>query len=194
MSDPRPHAVWLVRHGETAWTASRQHTGRTDIPLSDLGERHARAVRTTLAGRSFALVLTSPLARARTTCTLAGYGDVALPEPDLMEWDYGQVEGKTTDEFRATYPGWLIWDDGPPGGETADQVGVRADRVIARCASVAGEVALFGHAHQLRILAARWLSLPAVNGRHFLMDTASISVLGWERDTRAIASWNHPAR
>lgn len=194
MSDPRPHAIWLIRHGETAWTASRQHTGRTDIPLSALGEEHARAVHAYLAGRTFALVLTSPLVRARKTCELAGYGEVAQTEPDLMEWDYGEVEGVTTDDFRRTHPGWEIWKDGPPGGETADQVGVRADRVIARCATVAGEVAVFGHAHQLRIFAARWLEMPAVNGRHFLMNTASVSVLGWERDTRAIASWNYPAR
>lgn len=194
MSAPRPHAVWLIRHGETAWTESRQHTGRSDIPLTARGEAHARAVGTFLAGRPFALVLTSPLARARTTCELAGYGAVAQIEPDLLEWDYGEVEGKTTDEFRQAHPGWLIWDDGPPGGETVDQVGARADRVIARCAGVDGDVALFGHAHQLRVLAARWLDLPAVNGRHFLMDTASVSTLGWERETRAIAAWNHPAR
>jgi broad specificity phosphatase PhoE len=187
--DRRP-AFWLIRHGETEWSASGRHTGRTDIPLTEEGVRQARALGRYLAGRVFALVLTSPLSRAADTCRLAGYGNVAQSCQDLLEWDYGRAEGRTTAEMRAELPGWSVWTGGPPGGETVDAVGRRADRVIARALEAAGDVALFAHAHVLRILAARWLGLPANDGRLFLLGPASLSVLGWEREVRAISRWN----
>jgi broad specificity phosphatase PhoE len=182
--------LWLIRHGETEWSRSGQHTGRTDLPLTAQGERQAALLGRRLAGRKFALVLTSPLGRARETCRLAGFGGVARDEPDLMEWDYGAYEGRTTAQIREEVPGWIIWKGGVRGGESADQVGARCDRVIARCADVDGDVALFAHGHVLRILAARWLELPAARGRHLALDTASLSVLGHERETRVIRSWN----
>jgi broad specificity phosphatase PhoE len=182
--------LWLIRHGETEWSHSGQHTGRTDIPLTAQGERQAALLGRRLAGRKYALVLTSPLRRARATCQLAGYGDIAQDEPDLMEWDYGAYEGRTTAQIRQEVPGWIIWKGGVRGGESADQVGARCDRVIARCAEVDGDVALFAHGHVLRILAARWLGVPAVGGRYFALDTASLSVLGHEHEARVIRSWN----
>jgi len=182
--------LWLVRHGETEWSASGRHTGRTDIPLTDEGIRQARALGRHLAGRSFALVLTSPLSRAADTCGLAGYGDVAQPSEDLLEWDYGQAEGRTTTEMRAQHPGWSVWTSGPPGGETVEEVGRRTERVIARALEASGAVALFAHAHVLRILAARWLRLPPGDGRLFALGPASLSVLGWEREGRVISRWN----
>jgi broad specificity phosphatase PhoE len=182
--------LWLVRHGETEWSASGRHTGRTDIPLTDEGIRQARALSRHLAGRSFALVLTSPLSRAADTCGLAGYGDVAQPSEDLLEWDYGQAEGRTTTEMRAQHPGWSVWTSGPPGGETVEEVGRRTERVIARALEASGAVALFAHAHVLRILAARWLRLPPGDGRLFALGPASLSVLGWEREARVISRWN----
>jgi broad specificity phosphatase PhoE len=182
--------LWLVRHGETEWSASGRHTGRTDIPLTDEGIRQARALGGHLAGRSFALVLTSPLSRAADTCGLAGYGDVAQPSEDLLEWDYGQAEGRTTTEMRAQHPGWSVWTSGPPGGETVEEVGRRTERVIARALEASGAVALFAHAHVLRILAARWLRLPPGDGRLFALGPASLSVLGWEREARVISRWN----
>ncbi|HWN55349.1 MAG TPA: histidine phosphatase family protein [Verrucomicrobiae bacterium] len=182
--------LWLVRHGETEWSASGRHTGRTDIPLTDEGIRQARALGRHLAGRSFALVLTSPLSRAADTCGLAGYGDVAQPSEDLLEWDYGQAEGRTTTEMRAQHPGWSVWTSGPPGGETVEEVGRRTERVIARALEASGAVALFAHAHVLRILAARWLRLPPGDGRLFALGPASLSVLGWEREARVISRWN----
>ena len=182
--------LWLIRHGETEWSASGRHTGRTDIPLTDEGIRQARALGRHLAGRSFALVLTSPLSRAADTCGLAGYGDVAQPSEDLLEWDYGQAEGRTTAEMRAQHPGWSVWTGGPPGGETVDEVGRRTDRVIARALEASGAAALFAHAHVLRILAARWLGLPPDDGRLFALGPASLSVLGWEREGRVISRWN----
>jgi len=182
--------LWLIRHGETAWSRSGQHTGRTDVPLTPFGERQAALVGKRLAGRKFALVLTSPLSRARDTCRLAGYADVALVEPDLMEWDYGAYEGRTTAQIREEDPGWSIWGGAPRAAESADQVGARADRVIARCAQAPGEVALFAHGHVLRILAARWLELPAAAGRYFALDAASLSVLGHEHERRVLRFWN----
>jgi broad specificity phosphatase PhoE len=182
--------LWLIRHGETEWSRSGQHTGRTDIPLTAQGERQAALLGRRLAGRKFALVLTSPLGRARETCRLAGYGGVARDEPDVVEWDYGAYEGRTTAEIREEVPGWIIWKGGVRGGESADEVGARCDRVIARGADVDGDVALFAHGHVLRILAARWLGLPAVGGRHLALDTASLSVLGHEHEARVIRSWN----
>jgi broad specificity phosphatase PhoE len=182
--------IWLVRHGETAWSASGRHTGRTDIPLTDDGVRQAEALARRLAGARFALVLTSPLARARETCRLAGLAAAAEVDPDLAEWDYGALEGRTSAEIRGEIPGWTIWDGPVPGGETADQVGARADRVLARALEGGGDVALFAHGHVLRVTAARWLGLPATEGRLFALDTASVSVLGHEQEHRVVRCWN----
>jgi broad specificity phosphatase PhoE len=181
--------LWIIRHGETEWSRSGQHTGRTDILLTVQGVRQAALLGRRLAQRKFALVLTSPLGRAKETCRLAGYGEVARDEPDLVEWDYGAYEGRTSGQIREEVPGWIIWDGGV-GGESADQVGARCDRVIARCADVDGAVALFAHGHVLRILAARWLGLPAAAGRYLALDTASLSVLGHEHEARVIRNWN----
>ncbi len=191
MSSPqsRPE-IWLVRHGETEWTVSGAHTGRTDIPLTAAGERHAVEIAGCLAGRRFALVLTSPLQRARETCRLAGYGDAAQIEPDLREWDYGLYEGRTSAEIRKEAPGWTIWTSPVPQGETIAQMAARAGRVIARALDAGGDVALFAHGHLLRVLAACWLGLPPEDGKLFALGTASLSVLGWEHETRVIARWN----
>lgn len=186
-SDPE---IWLIRHGETAWSLSGQHTGRTDIPLTAAGERQAAEIARHLAGRPFALVLTSPLQRARETCRLAGYGDVAQVEPDLCEWDYGAYEGRTSAQIQESVPGWTIWTSPVPQGETIQQVAARATRVIERAAAAGGDVALFAHGHLLRILTACWLGLPPDAGRFFALGTASVSVLGYERETRVIARWN----
>lgn len=182
--------LWLVRHGETQWSAAGRHTGRTDIPLSSNGERQAAALGRHLAGRPFALVLCSPLQRARETCRLAGYAGIATFTDDLLEWDYGAYEGRTTSEIRNEVHGWSIWTGGVPEGETVEQVGYRADRVIKQAVSVRGDVALFGHGHILRVLTACWLGLPPDAGRLFALDTASLSVLGYERETRVIRVWN----
>jgi len=195
MADARtPPEIWLVRHGETAWSTAGRHTGRTDVPLTDVGREQARALRAILGGRRFASVLTSPLARARETCSLAGFGDVAEPLDDLREWDYGAYEGRTTASIREERPGWTVWSGGVPEGETAEQVGERARRVLARVEGADGEVALFSHAHFLRVLAATWLGLPPVDGRLFRLDTASVSRLGWERETRVFLTWNEDWR
>ena len=183
-------ALWLVRHGATEWSESGAHTGRTDLPLSDVGRAAAAAMGRGLAGRSFALVLTSPLQRALDTCRLAGYGERAEIDENLREWDYGDYEGRTTAEVRAERPAWNLWIDGPPNGETVEQVAERAEAVIARALAADGDVALFAHGHLLRILTARWLGLPAVCGRMFALATASISTLGFERETRVITRWN----
>jgi broad specificity phosphatase PhoE len=185
--------IWLIRHGETAWSLSGAHTGRTDLPLTEAGRANAAAVGRWLAGRKFALVLTSPLARARETCRLAGYGAVAQVDANLGEWDYGDYEGRTTADIRAETPGWSLWRDGPRNGETVAQVGARADAVLARVAGTDGAVALFAHGHLLRILTARWLGLAPDCGRLFALATATVSKLGYERDTRVIAQWNLPA-
>jgi probable phosphoglycerate mutase len=182
--------IWLVRHGETEWTLSGQHTGRTDIPLTPAGRRQAEALGRHLAARSFALVLTSPLGRARETCRLAGYGGLAEITDDLREWDYGIYEGRTTAAIRATEPGWSIWTSPIPGGESLEQVGGRARRIIDRALVAGGEVALFGHGHILRILAACWIGRPPADGRRLALDPASIGVLGWERETQLIQRWN----
>jgi probable phosphoglycerate mutase len=182
--------IWLIRHGETEWSLSGQHTGRTDLPLTAAGERHAAEIGRYLAGRSFALVLTSPLQRARETCKLAGYGDVAQLEPDLQEWDYGAYEGRTSAQIQESVPDWTIWTSPVPQGETIQQVAVRATRVIERASKAGGDVALFAHGHLLRILTACWLGLPPNDGKLFALGTASISVLGYERETRVIARWN----
>jgi broad specificity phosphatase PhoE len=182
--------LWLIRHGETEWSRSGAHTGRTDLPLTDAGRERAAAIGRCLDGRRFALVLTSPLQRARETCRLAGYGDDAVVEPDLREWDYGDYEGRTTADIRKERPGWSLWTDGVPNGETIEQVASRADSVMERALRAGGDVALFAHGHILRILAARWLELPPTAGRLFALSTASLSTLGFERETRVIARWN----
>ena len=185
--------LWLVRHGETEWSLSGKHTSRTDIPLTEHGRQRAVELRDYLAGRKFDLVLESPMERARETCAIAGYGDVAVVDEGLREWDYGVYEGRTTAEIAAGIPGWSVWKNPIVGGETVEHVGERADEVIARALEADGEthrVALFAHAHILRILAARWLGLEAVGGELFALGTGSVSVLGWERETRVIQSWN----
>jgi probable phosphoglycerate mutase len=188
-STPPPEVV-LVRHGETEWTLSGQHTGRTDVPLTERGRQEAQAVGAELRGRRFALVLTSPLARAAETCRLAGLGESAAHRDEPMEWDYGAYEGRTTIEIRTERPGWTLWRDGVPDGETAAQVGARVDRVIAELRSAAGDAAVFAHGHVLRVLAARWLGLEPAAGRLFALDPATISVLGYERETAVIRVWN----
>ena len=187
-----PAELWLFRHGETEWSRSGAHTGRTDLPLTPAGLENAAALGRCLNGRPFRLVLTSPLARAHETCRLAGYGDAALVEPNLSEWDYGDYEGRTTPDIRREIPGWSLWTDGVPNGETVEQVGARAEAVIARALAVGGDgdVALFAHGHILRILAARWLGLEPAAGRLFALGTASSSTLGYERETRVISRWN----
>jgi len=184
--------IYLARHGETAWTLSGQHTGRTDLPLTEIGERNGRALGTRLRGLAFAKVLTSPLQRAFRTCELAGFGNAAERDPDLMEWDYGEYEGRRTAEILVERPDWQLFRDGCPGGETADQVGARADRVISRVRAVRGDVLLFSSAHILRVFAARWLGLEAAGGRYLLLGTASLSLLGYEHNLAepAIRLWN----
>ena len=184
------HQIWLVRHGETEWSASGQHTGRTDIPLTPTGEHQATALGRLLAQRAFALVLSSPLGRARETCRLAGYGDVAVITDDLREWDYGDYEGRKTTDIRKGVPGWTIWAGPVPGGETIGQVAERTRRVIDRAVAATGDVALFAHGHVLRVLAATWLGLPPDGGRLLALGTASLSVLGYEREARVITTWN----
>jgi probable phosphoglycerate mutase len=179
-----------VRHGETLWTRSGKHTGRTDIPLTEEGERQGERAGHALRGRTFALVLTSPLRRAAETCRLAAFGEVAVFREELMEWDYGAHEGRTTAEIRTEVPGWSLWRDGAPEGETAADVGRRADHVIAEVRAVDGDAALFAHGHVLRVLAARWLGLPPTEGRLFALDPAAISILGYERETPVIKLWN----
>jgi broad specificity phosphatase PhoE len=180
----------LIRHGETEWSASGKHTSVTDVPLIESGRRDAELLRDRLAGREFALVLSSPRARARDTAVLAGLGAAAQVDEDLVEFDYGSYEGRTTPEIRETRPGWSVWADGAPGGETAARVGVRADRAIARALAAGGDVALFAHGHLLRVLAARWVGLPAVFGGHLALHTGAVSELGFERERRVIWLWN----
>ncbi len=186
----RPQEVVLVRHGETEWTVSAQHTGRTDIPLTDRGREDARALAAGLAERRFALVLTSPLARAAETCRLAGLGEHAARREELMEWDYGAYEGRRTVEIRQEQPGWTLWHDGVPDGETAADVGARVDRVISELRETDGDAAVFSHGHVLRVLAARWLGLEPTAGRLFALDPATISILGYERETPVVRLWN----
>ncbi len=186
------HQVVLVRHGQTAWSVSGQHTGATDIPLTDEGRGHAEALGTRLAGWTFARVFSSPLARAVETCQLAGLGDRADIVDDLREWDYGEYEGRRTADIRLERPGWGLWHDGVPAGETVEEVGRRADRVIEAARQAGGAVALFAHGHVLRVLGARWVDLPPVEGARLALSTASISVLGWERETAVIERWNDP--
>jgi probable phosphoglycerate mutase len=191
MSDPLPE-VYLARHGETAWTISRQHTGKTDIPLTVRGERNARSLGERLREMRFAKVLVSPMQRANRTAELAGLAQEAEVDADLMEWDYGEYEGLTTAEIRRTRPVWDLFRDGCPGGESVEAVGARADRIIGRLHPIDGRTILFGHSHFFRVLAARWLSLPPGDGRLFLLGTASLSVLSYEhsRDEPVIRLWN----
>jgi probable phosphoglycerate mutase len=182
--------LWLIRHGETEWSRSGAHTGRTDLPLTPTGRANAFALGRYLAGRPFTLVLSSPLARARETCRLAGYGDRAQVDSNLAEWNYGDYEGRTTPEIQKEVPNWSLWVSGVPNGETVDQVAARAQAVIARALQADGNVALFAHGHVLRILTACWLGLPPAAGRLFAFGTASIGILGYERETRVISRWN----
>ena len=186
--------LWLIRHGETEWTISGQHTGRSDIPLTDRGRERAQGIRDYLQHRQFKKVFVSPLGRARETCAIAGYGDQAEVDDNLREWDYGDFEGKTTPQIREQYPDWLIWNGPVPHGETVEQVGARTDKVIARALGILGKdggaVALFAHGHVLRILTARWLALSSDGGRLFALGTGSVSVLGFERDQQVIQAWN----
>jgi probable phosphoglycerate mutase len=184
--------LFPIRHGETAWSLSGQHTGTTDIPLTDNGRRLAERMRPVLAKEAFALVLVSPLQRARRTCELAGLDNKATIDPDLVEWNYGEYEGLTPQRIHESAPGWLVFRDGCPGGETPEQVGGRVDRMIARARAVEGNVALFSHGHLLRVLVARWLGLPAGAGQHFLLDTGTLSVLGDYHGIAAVKIWNGP--
>ena len=191
--EPAPERqVWLVRHGETEWAKLGRHTGRTDIPLTATGRSQAGALGRRLDGHPFALVLTSPLSRAADTARLAGFGALAAPDPDLMEWDYGTLEGRLTADIRTEYPDWSIWTGPWPAGETVEQVGARADRVIERCLapSVGGDALLFSHGHLLRVLGARWLGLPPSSGGLFALSTATVSILGWDRERPVIETWN----
>ena len=187
VSGPR---VFLVRHGATEWSVTGQHTGRTDLPLTEDGRDQAKRLASRLAGQEFALVLVSPLTRARETARLTGFGDVAEVEPDLVEWDYGDYDGRTAVEIRRERPGWTPWHGGYPGGETLDELAARADRVLSRARAAGGDVALFAHGHILRVIAARWLEQPPVEASRYYLDTASLSVLGWERETAVIDRWN----
>lgn len=186
--------IWVVRHGQTEWSLSGQHTGSSDIPLTDSGRAEAAEIGRALAARRFALVLVSPLQRARESCRIAGYDAVAEVEPDLREWGYGRYEGRTTAQIRDERPGWSLWDDGPADGETVEQVGARAKRVIARAEAAGGDALLFAHGHVLRILTACWLGLPPNAGRLFALGTASFGVLGHEREARVMTRWNVPAK
>ncbi len=172
--------IWLVRHGETAWSLSGQHTGRTDIPLTAHGEQSAAALKPRLAGRAFAKILSSPSIRARRTCELAGFADVAVIEPNLYEWDYGKDEGRRTAEILTERPGWKLFEDGSPGGETLTQVTARADSVVEQLRALKADALLFAHRDILRVIVARWVGLPAVEAQRFYMDPASISVLGYD--------------
>lgn len=185
--------LWLVRHGQTAWSRDGRHTSTTDLPLSDVGEEGARALAPRLTpaavGGAFALVLTSPRERARRTAALAGFPDAEV-DADLAEWDYGDYEGVTTPEIREQVPGWTIWSHPVPGGETAAQVAARLDRVVERVRATDGDVLVFAHGHSLRVLAARWLGLPPAEGRHLFLDTTTVGILSDDRGTAVVRRWN----
>lgn len=182
--------LWLIRHGETAWSLSGAHTSRTDIPLTDRGRERARKIKDYLAGKTFSMVLTSPMQRARDTCRIAGLADAAQIDDDLSEWNYGAYEGRTTQEIQREIPGWSVWTSPMIDGETISQVAERANRVIARAAAKGGHVALFAHGHILRILAACWIQMPPVTGSRLALGTGSVSILGYEHETRVISEWN----
>jgi broad specificity phosphatase PhoE len=189
--------IYLVRHGETAWSATGRHTGLTDLPLTERGERNAKSLRKRLAGMVFTRILTSPLQRAVRTCELAGFGAVAEVDPDLVEWNYGDYEGLRTAEIQAKRPGWQLFRDGCPNGESPEQIGARADRVVRRVRAVQGNVLIFSSGHFLRVFAARWLGLEPFAGKFFMLDVASLSALSYEHDlsSPAMRFWNdtHPA-
>ncbi|MDH3770962.1 MAG: histidine phosphatase family protein [Nitrospirota bacterium] len=184
--------IYVIRHGETEWSLSGQHTGVTDIPITENGRNLAKLLRPELAKESFALVLTSPLQRAKETCKLSGLGDQAEVNSNLTEWNYGDYEGLTSEQIHEKTPGWLIFTDGAPGGETPEQVEERADHVIKRIRAVKGNVALFAHGHILRVLVARWIDLPATAGRNFLLDTGTLNILSYYRGFPAVKTWNAP--
>ena len=185
--------VLLLRHGETEWSRDGKHTSTTDVALTEAGLAEAMALRHVVATWRFALVIVSPMARARDTARLAGLDDQRVEvSGDLREWDYGGYEGRTTAEIRARRPGWSVWTDGAPGGESPDVVAHRADRVIARCRTAGGDVCLVAHAHVLRVLAARWIGLDAADGARLRLDTGTWSVLGYERETPVVLRWNVP--
>jgi broad specificity phosphatase PhoE len=189
---PARPEIWLARHGETEWSRAMRHTGRTDIELTEHGRQQAQKLRRGLEGRKFDRVITSPLSRAVETCQLAGFGDRAERSPALLEWDYGEYEGLTTPQIRERQPGWVLWRDGCPGGETAAEVGARVDPLVAELRGAGGDVALFAHGHVLRVLAARWLGLEPQSGALLALGTGTLSALGWERETAVIRRWNFP--
>lgn len=190
---PRDREVVLVRHGETAWSKSGRHTGKTDVPLTEEGRRQATQIGRALAGRQFDRVFVSPLSRARDTCIVAGLGNQMVIRQELVEWDYGDVEGRTTPDMRRRVPGWTVWSGPLPGGEPIESVGTRCDRVIADLRAMGGRAAVFGHGHCLRILAARWLGLSPLDARLFELFAGAICVLGFEHDQAAIGLWNSTA-
>jgi len=190
MADHSEQQVWLVRHAETEWSKSGRHTGRTNVPLTDAGRERARQLAGRIRGHAFALVLSSPLDRARETARLAGLGDRAEVREDLLEWDYGDYEGITTPEIREKQPGWYLWRDGVPNGETPAEVAARCDRVVEEILAVDGDVAIFAHGHILRALGARWAEEPVRFGGRLFLSTGSVSVLGFERETRVVRLWN----
>jgi probable phosphoglycerate mutase len=189
MTDTHPRCL-LIRHGETEWSRTRRHTGRTDLPLLPEAAHQLDSVRRLLDGRPLAAVLVSPLTRARQTAEQLGWGDRVVVDEDLLEWDYGEYEGRTTADIRQGRPDWNLFDQGAPGGETLEEVARRADRVIARVRARAGDVACVAHAHLLRVMAARWVGLPASAGRCLVLGAASVSELGWEREQPVIVTWN----
>jgi len=184
--------LYCIRHGETEWSLNGRHTGVTDIPLTDNGRELAKRLGPPLSRRRFSLVLVSPLKRALETCALSGLADDAEIETDLMEWNYGDYEGLTSEEIHAGNPGWVVFRDGCPNGEAPEQVGNRVDRIISRALAIDGDVALFSHGHLLRTLAARWIGLPPQDGARFLLDTGTLCILGLYRDIRAVEIWNAP--
>lgn len=184
--------IYLVRHGETEWSLSGQHTGITDIPLTENGKRMAKLFQPLIVKENLALVLTSPLQRARMTCELAGLGDQAEVDPNLMEWNYGEYEGLTTQQIHVKSPDWMIFQDGCPGGESPEQVASRVDQVITRIRKTEGNVAIFSHGHLLKVFVARWLGFPAKAGGHFILDTGTLSVLSYYRGNAAVKRWNAP--
>jgi len=192
MSESKLPQIWLARHGETTWSLSGQHTGRTDLPLTERGQKNAELLGKRLARRSFPAVFTSPLQRARRTCEIAGFADSARVEPDLVEWDYGEYEGLTTAQILQRRPDWNLFRDGCPGGESVAQISARADRAVSKLRAANGDVLVFSSGHILRVIAARWLGMPASAGEHFALDTATLSVLGYLHNLAepAIRLWN----
>jgi len=190
--DRKARKIFLIRHGETEWSRDGKHTGATDVPLTERGRETARLLRPVLARGKFVSVLSSPLQRARETCELSGLANLATIEADLMEWNYGEYEGLTTKQIQLARPGWSVFHHGCPGGETPEQVAARGDRVLARVRATDGNVGIFAHGHVLRVIAARWVDQPPSFGEHLLLDTATMSVLGYYYETAALKIWNAP--